>query len=717
MKKDIILVFLLFVFIKISNAQDWFPDAGIIKPYKPTVTVSSGNSAKYITDDNPKTFWQSNNPLPYMWIKHPGLNIMINNNYFITFPKGNYYQAFDGNSDTKVDVVNGNLEIHFKKTLDIKLLSIKANCNDTIFIDCLNENKIIKKLNYAPSSNYILTGYKNVGKVKMIILKSSSSFSLFELAILDKNPNQQVIFDFGKVQNIGWIGSRHFNQNVDSINVFGSIDGKSWQYLTNLNPNAIAYVEQPLTHTYSIRYVKILFILPIKNYVKAVLWEVKFYDKYGPYGNPPKDIPSQDNWSLTFGVNTIWGWGYSVYSDLIPAGEGTQKFNKVAKQLRSYHRIDWDIDKPSVTVNFDNMHKNGTPAKKWLNWDREYSVWKKNGFTIDVAIMFNNNTFPDILWNHAYYQAFNYGKAFAQHFVSDKKLVNIIEIGNEPWTYSKTTYDSVLCGMANGIRSVSLATILPCAVQSYNKTDDNNNYISRFINKQSAQYISGLNTHIYPYIFNKQGNRVAVNPEDRRSQIWSMNNMQRFKNKNLPGKNIYVTEFGYDSKGGNEDCTHPECVSEFEQAIFGVRMALILWRLGAGKIYWYYFANIDYNSFLHNRSGLASSYKNGFKKKMSFDAFALLQKNIGNYCFEKVILENKFTFAYLLHNRENGAKAIIAWRPTKSNHKIEKRVLIPIKATIKKILPTTGDKAIRYKLTKSGISIALSGIPTIIFLN
>ncbi len=713
MKKVVFLIVSLLPFFVWAQNVNWNKDAGIVKPYQTHVTVSSGKNAGNITDENPKTFWQSENPLPSAWVKRLDLNLLLTDGNFSISPMGEYHQAFDGNQDTKANITQGYLEIRLRNTTEIKLFSVKAFCTDTLFVDCYSQNGIQKTFVFPPSSSYNKIDFKTACRVKLFVFRSASPFDIFEAAALSQHPFEWVVFDMGTAKNTGWIGSRHLNQNVKSIKVYGSNDAKKWKFIISLNPGAISYIDTPLQKEIKIRYIKVVFELPLQDYAKAVLWEFDVYDKYGPYGKPVPAAPSENTWGGTFGINTIWGWGYSVYSDRLPEGAGAAMFNKVAKQLRSYHSLAWDIDSPAVAVNFDKMEKDGTPAKEWLNWDREYENWIKHGFSIDATLMFNNNTFPDVLWTDAYNQAYQYGKAFAKHFVQNKHLVKIIEIGNEPWGYSLPVYKSVLKGMSQGIKSVSGATVLPCAVQAFNKNDDNRNYISLYVSENEAQNIDGLNTHIYPYVFDENGKRKALNPEDRRSQVWSMNNLHRFINANMPGKKVYVTEFGYDSDGGNEPCTHSECVSEFSQAVYGVRMAMLLWRFGAEKLYWYYFANVEYDSFMHNRSGLTSSYKNKFRKKMSFYAFETLFKNISGFRFEKVIAENDDVFAYLLVNRATGKKAVIAWRPTPDNHKEKKPVLLPQISAPKKIIDIFGKSV---DIRTSGKGILLSGVPVLMFL-
>ena len=209
---------------------------------------------------------------------------------------------------------------------------------------------------------------------------------------------------------------------------------------------------------------------------------------------------------------------------------------------------------------------------------------------------------------------------------------------------------------------------------------------------------------------------MAVNPEDPRSAVWSMANLLRFRDKNLPGKPIYITEFGFDSNGGGENCTHSECVTEKEQAIYGIRMAMILWRLGARQFYWYYFANVAYSSFLHNRSGLTGSYNTGFREKLSFKAFAFLQQKIGPYHFVRIIREDHDVYAYLLKDYATGSNIIIAWRPTASHHLVQQPEEFSVPEKVSKINSIFNNKNVSFRETNRVLRINLSGVPVLIYL-
>ncbi len=720
MNKYLIPIIFILIGFQYAEAQKWQPDAGLISPYSAEITSSSGKNVNNITDGNSNTYWESGNLLPFHYLSDINFNFFLNKKNLSTAVYKKYTQAFDGNSNTYALIDNGKINILLKRPFKLKILTLKAHFKDSLKIVVLLQNKppVVYKL--FPKNNYQLYNFKLPKNIMVTGIKliSPSPFDLFELGALYRQPFEWVKFDFKKKVNIGWINSRYLNnKSIKSIIVYYSNDNKNWKKLISLNPIAIPLLKIPLQHIYKARYLKIIFNLDYKNYLKARLWEFDVYNRYGPFGKPPFAVPSKYSFSKSFGLNTFWGWGYNEYSDKIPPGKGPYFFLPVTHLIRSYHMLDWDMKTPSLPPNFKLMAKGkGTPSKKWLNWDREYNFLKNIGFKIDVSLTFKQENFPDTLWKHPVAEAFLYGKRFANHFYNSQHNIIQLEIGNEPWNYKSTIYKNILYGMSEGINSVSSLPVYGCAVQAYELISSDNNYIAKYLTQKAAINLSGLNTHIYPYVFNEAGIRIAVNPEDRRAATWSLANLRRFRDINMPGKSIIVTEFGYDSKGGNEDCIHSECVSELKQAVFGVRMALILWRLGAEQFYWYFYANNYSNSYLHERSGLTGSYKTGFVPKLSYFAFKKLQKLLGPYNFSGVIREDNKVYAYSYVNPVDKKEIIIAWRPLANNQNKIKDVSFYCKSSVKKIIPLIGTYTLPFKLKDGIIDIKLSGIPVIIFL-
>ena len=715
-----IIAFLLF---QTAFAQ-WEPDAGLIKPLTADVitNVSSGNDKVAITDGDIQTFWESANPLPSNYISRKDLNVFLDDNKFsLNNGAVNSGNAFDGVTSSKTIIDNGIIEIAFKKPEQLFLLSIKINTPDTVWIT-IDELGQKLQFSYLPSENYSLRliellNHKNVSSIE---LKCKQPFEIFEIAGLYSLPTEEVIFDFGSTQTIGWISSRHYNgKGVQSISVLVSENQNNWEEVATLNPMATAFIPQIISPDIVARYIKLRFVLFPRVYQKAKIQEFEVYDKYGPFGKPKMPDISKNNYSQSFGINTFWGWGYNVYSDLLSGETGPWLYNKVALLVRNYHNINWDIIKPTDNPGYANMQLGkGTAAKSWLNWNREYELWKTSGFTIDACIQFNEKHFPDTVWSNPYKEAMDYGANFASHFSKNTSIISLAEVGNEPWRYSGSVYRSLLGGMSKGLKQNSInLTVLPCAIQAYSPGLSLDNYISKYLNGSNSKDIDGLNTHIYSYTFNYNGDRIAVNPEDPRSEVWSINNLHRFSDVNLSGIPVFVTEFGYDSEGGGEDCTHDVCISEFEQAIYGPRMALILYRLGVEQFYWYYFANVNYISMLHNRSGLTASYGDSFQQKLSFHSFQLLQELIGDYYFHHIIKEDEDAWVYAYSDSSGKIKRVIAWRPTSENHNNKLWVTFPFSETIDSVIPLVSNKDNvdqSYVRAINELKINLSGVPVVI---
>ncbi len=717
-------ILIIFFVVQTTYAQ-WNPNAGLVNPLSAnaSIEVSSGSNKENIIDGNLQTFWESTNLLPTNYTTRSDLNIFLDkDNFNIDNHIGNLGNIFDGITSSKSLVDDGILEILFNKPEHLFLLSIKLNTTDTVWVSISGNGKeLLNK--YLPSENYTLRSidlqdYNNVSSIK---LYCKQSFEVFEIAGLSELPTEEVIFDLKKLETVGWIGSRHYNgDGVISISVLASKNKESWNEIATLNPLATAYIPQLISPEVVTRYIKIKFVLSPRIYQKAKLIEFDLYDKYGPYGKPLPIQIAKKTYSQSFGINTIWGWGYNVYSDQLTNKTGPWLFNRVALLARNYHNINWDITRPDENPGFNNMQKgNGTAAKSWLNWDREYEIWKSSGFNIDACIMFNNQNFPDTLWHNTFNEAMQYGTYFTSHFSESTSLISTVEVGNEPWGYSKPVYRTILAGMSKGLKHSSRElTVLPCATQAYQPSLVLDNYISDYLVATNSSNIDGLNTHIYSYVYNNESVRVAINPEDPRSEVWSVNNLQRFSNVNLLGKPIYVTEFGYDSDGGGDDCTHDVCITEFEQAIYGPRMTLILYRLGVEQFYWYYFANVDYISMMHNRSGLAASYSNGFKQKLSFYSFQLLQELLGDYYFHHIIREDKEAYIYAYSDGSGNIMRIVAWRPTSEDHNNSLWVSFPFNEVIEDVISlvpgAVPENNTSYVRGVNKLKIRLRGVPVVI---
>ncbi|MEO1714124.1 MAG: T9SS type A sorting domain-containing protein [Bacteroidota bacterium] len=142
-----------------------------------------------------------------------------------------------------------------------------------------------------------------------------------------------------------------------------------------------------------------------------------------------------------------------------------------------------------------------------------------------------------------------------------------------------------------------------------------------------------------------------------------MFNAIRFRDANLPDMPIYLTEWGWDTDGGGQSCTHSECVSEAAGALYAVRGALFAHRLGMKRATWYFYGNTDQGSTLWSRSGLTGSAASNFQLKKGFHALEGLVSLVGDQYFLEVINEDEDTYAYLFGDSTGQATHLITWKP------------------------------------------------------
>lgn len=129
-----------------------------------------------------------------------------------------------------------------------------------------------------------------------------------------------------------------------------------------------------------------------------------------------------------------------------------------------------------------------------------------------------------------------------------------------------------------------------------------------------------VNLHFYAFRNIRENYRVAVPPE------WSsmekdISETVSWVNEHIPGKNIWLTEIGWDSGWGNNS----EAVTEQESADYLIRSYLLALGAGAEKCFWYYWN--DYNSSnpgvfssmgLFESSSVAYSGETEFKPKLQY---------------------------------------------------------------------------------------------------
>jgi len=191
MAKRFSLILITLIFSVSLSAQQWQPNAGLILPYQAKITVSSGQNKQFITDNNPHTFWQSDNPLPNRYISRKDLNYLLHKRHFVTSPElSSATPAFDGNTNTHQEIQNGRLSLDMQPATSLLLLSLKADVKDTLFllIETINHRTI--RFKYSPANNFQIVNFNIKTKKKLLTFawKAENHFSCMSWLLCTKSP-------------------------------------------------------------------------------------------------------------------------------------------------------------------------------------------------------------------------------------------------------------------------------------------------------------------------------------------------------------------------------------------------------------------------------------------------------------------------------------------------------------------------------------------------
>jgi hypothetical protein len=346
-------------------------------------------------------------------------------------------------------------------------------------------------------------------------------------------------------------------------------------------------------------------------------------------------------------------------------------YKPVTKLLRDYHPYEWDVGSET------DYYPRFPFARNQVDWGTMYGDWRKTGYSIDACVMFD--PILPAKWTDLARDAYAYGFQFARFFGPSgrQKLVESIEIGNEPGKWDDASYRKLFENAARGIRQGDPKLLIVTCALFAKASGDYHKDVATVKGLEPLYDI--LNVHSYPMLEGYPTWRRSF-PEDPRPKFLpDIQDVIAWRNTNAPGKQVWLTEFGYDATAKppptEGDFKQWVPVTDTQQAQYLVRAFLVLSEMDLDRAYIYWF-NDDDKPGLHAVSGLTRNYQ----PKPSFHAVAHLLATLGDYRFGQVVAKKPGNvFAYEYRNATDPDKRILAvWSPTDAGRQTKTHIKLPI---------------------------------------
>jgi serine/threonine-protein kinase ATR len=344
--------------------------------------------------------------------------------------------------------------------------------------------------------------------------------------------------------------------------------------------------------------------------------------------------------------------------------------------VRNYHPTIWDLgDDTSQPATFPL-------ARNKVDWSQIYGSWKKAGFGIDASLQIDS--IPPAKWKNIDADAQAYGEAFAKCLgPSSSNLVQSAEIGNEPANWDNASYARVFKALATGLHAGDPKLKIVTAAASAEEKPDRYSKSVSVLDGMTDLY-DVLNIHTYSFLQGWPTWRRVWPEHAGIPYLKVVQDMSAWRDAHAPGKEIWVTEFGYDAgtgKKGTGDFARWVGCTETEQAQWIVRSFLMFSSMDVQRAYLYYFNDED-EAKLHGASGITRH----FKPKPAYFAMAHLYQTLGDYRFSRVVRTDKddlYVFEYSSPDKPK-EPIWVAWSPTGTQREVSRGVELPAGTGIEK---------------------------------
>jgi hypothetical protein len=331
-------------------------------------------------------------------------------------------------------------------------------------------------------------------------------------------------------------------------------------------------------------------------------------------------------------------------------------YQPVGRLIRDYHPVEWDLGARTAELPPFPLAKNG------VDWSKVYGSWRDLGWTVDVSLMFE--TVKRTNWADFETDARAYGEAFAREFgpSGKRRLVDSVEIGNEPGKWSDADYERMFQAMAAGIRAGDPKLKIATCNLTTGPSGDYEKSVACVA--KHPELFDVLNLHSYAQMEGWPTWRRSF-PEDPKLPHYlpDVQALCDWRDAHAPGKPVWITEFGYDSStklpGKSGDFAQWVGVTDRQQAQWLVRSLLVFSAMPVERAYIYFFNDEDQPS-LHASSGITRH----FQPKPSFYALGHLQRVLGGFRFERIVTNEPGRLRVQEYRNDTDRTAWVVWSPT-----------------------------------------------------
>lgn len=289
----------------------------------------------------------------------------------------------------------------------------------------------------------------------------------------------------------------------------------------------------------------------------------------------------------------------------------------------------------------------------------------------------------------------NYIKHFAETYCPDDPsrpcLVNVLEMGNEPWgdipgpEAYKDFMRAVIEGMKlayntpNAVNGSSWRMKLGApALEAYTTEPgcgygDPNQYVENMLPADVRPFIDYLAVHNYAMGYENTVNGglteciISKSPESDTGVFLTMKNMVKWKDQKMPWAKVNITEFGWLSNSGEGVLT-----GEAGQNAYYMRAILLANRYDINKAFLYTLFDSEAESIFESTSFFDGGHTDLNSDRYSLKAVKkLAQSNLSDKKFLKALVEDNNstngTMAYLYGDDNGKPTHLVAWRAQEYN--------------------------------------------------